>query len=80
MSAIDAVSQFDTLQCSSSKINSKIISVGDKMSNKTFPNYASMGIFRGDGLLERTGNTFVVLQEWGWLWCDGSRQDRPVWC
>lgn len=60
MLTLNVVSQFDTLQFSSSKINSKIISVDDKMSNKTFLNYASAGT-----CFLRTENDFFVLLEQG---------------
>lgn len=65
MLTIDVVSQFDTLQLSSSKINSKIISVDDKMSNKTFLNNASVGKFHGDMVPERIESNFIVLLERG---------------
>lgn len=65
MLTINVISQFDTLQFSSSKINSKILSVDDKTSNKTFLNYASVGIFSGVVLPETIENNFVVLLERG---------------
>lgn len=65
MLTINVISQFDTLQFSSSKINSKILSADDKTSNKTFLNYASVGIFSGVVLPETIENNFVVLLERG---------------
>lgn len=65
MLTIDVVSQFDTFQFSSSKINSKMISADDKMSNKTFLYYASSGIFSRGVLLERIKTCPSVLAGFG---------------
>lgn len=69
MSPIDAVSQCGTLQLSSGKINSEMISVDDKMSNETLLNRNSLGIVSRAALLGRS-RAIPADRNRGWLWGD----------